>query len=327
MDIPHFGPNARICLKVQARAVVHLADDTASKSSSAAKVIVETLLISAGNIKVVGEIFYRQAVVTLMSRFGGTFELMSPNSQGNCQPMHEVLVLRNKIKMGRNLKEQRAMPSRYPYCTQRELVMLSQKCPNILHSPKDALVHPGIDAVMFDTSTSTVWLMQVTHESSRSVSPEGLLFLLNALRGAAYEPYPVHPWQFVFATRGQTTRNPFQLGGERETQYFSTLFWESRIKPYVLQLHDKVPNLFSSDPYEPWGFHCKKKSRSLSLRHFANSLVRLVQRPRRTTESKGEERDQLIAGSLGASIRTSVVPGAQLLADMTIKQSVVPAGA
>ncbi|KAG0709325.1 hypothetical protein DFH29DRAFT_225678 [Suillus ampliporus] len=359
----HFGPNAHVCLKVsqntsdaslsredylsdfeqlerdnlwclnptlhelQARfshAVMLLADNKASNSSGAAKATVDILLNAEGP-KEPGEIFYRQAVVTLMSRFGGTFELSTPNLWGHFQPAHEVLVLGTKINVARNLKQ--AMPSRYPYCTQRDLVMLAEKCPNILHSPKDALVHPGIDAIMFDASTSTVWLMQVTHGSPRPVSPEGLLFLLNAVRGTAYEPSPVHHWQFVFATREQTTGNPFQLSGERKTRYFSSLFWELRVKSYIMQLRDTPRGLFSSDPYEPWGFHCKKTSLS---RRLANSLAHHVQRPRRATKSEtkseGALQDQSKAASLGALIRTSGVPGAQLLGDMTVEQSVVPNG-
>ncbi|KAG0707717.1 hypothetical protein DFH29DRAFT_895072 [Suillus ampliporus] len=292
-----------------------LADGFASFDSSAAKDVVNNLLNSE-DTKEAGETFYRQVVVALMSRFGGAFELGCPDSQGHCQPAHEDLDL--------HAKDQRAVPSRYAYSTRGELAALAEKYPNILHSPEDALVHPGIDAIMFDASTSTVWLMQVVYRSPRPISPQGLLFLLGTFRGSAYEPSPIRPWNLVFASRGLPTTHFFQLSGPRNTQYFSSVFWDPRIKPYVMRLRNTDDS--SSSPYEQWGFPHKiprKHSPSVSQR-FANSLAHLVHGPRRTTGS--ERADQVTAGLWGTLIRTSGVPGARLLADVMSEQPVGPSG-
>ncbi|KAG1750645.1 uncharacterized protein EDB91DRAFT_700007 [Suillus paluster] len=97
--------------------------------------------------KEAGEMFYRQAVVALMSRFGGTFELGHPYAQGHYKPAHEDLVP-------------------------------AENCPPILHSPKHPLVHPGI---ILDAS------MLMTRGSPRPVSPLGLLFLLDVVLGSPHE--------------------------------------------------------------------------------------------------------------------------------------------
>ncbi|KAG1756735.1 uncharacterized protein EDB91DRAFT_1094168 [Suillus paluster] len=280
-----------------------IADGIASLDSSDAKDAVNNLLNSE-DTKEAGEIFYREVVVALMSRFGGAFELGCPDSQGHCRPAHEDLVR-----------------------TQGELAALAEKYPHILHSPEDALIHPGIDAIMFDAGTSTVWLMQVMYGSPRPISPQGLLFLLSAIRGSAYEPSPIRPWNLVFASRGQPLTNLLQLSGSKNTQFFTSVFWDPRIKLYVMQLRDTDSGMYSSSTlYEKWGFPYKTPRRSLPSfpRHLANSLAHLVRRPWRATGS--ECADQATAGLWGTLIRTSGVPGAQLLGEMTSEQPVGPNG-
>ncbi|KAG0697041.1 hypothetical protein DFH29DRAFT_948199 [Suillus ampliporus] len=286
--------------------------------SAAAKEIANNLLKSE-DTKEAGETFYRQAVVALMSRLGGTFTLGRPDLQGHCHPANEDFVLRTKVHVAP--KEQRVMPSSYTYSTQRELAMLLENCPYILLSPKHGLVHPGIDAIMFDAGTLTVWLVQVTHGSNRPVSPHGLLFLLDVVRGTPYEPSPKHPWQFVFATRGQPT-NIFQLSGKENTQHFSIFFWKPRVKPYIMQLHDTDGDNSSTNPYEQWGFPCKTlQNSSPSLpRRLATSLAHLVPRFQHKTESDHTPQDKMTSEIYGAIIRDSGVPGAQLLGEMTREQ-------
>ncbi|KAG1724574.1 uncharacterized protein EDB91DRAFT_124951 [Suillus paluster] len=119
-------------------------------------------------------------------------ELGRPDLHGQCHPANEDFVLRTKIHLAP--KDQRDMAPSYTYTMQHELAMLAENCPQVLLSPNHGLVHPGTDAVMFDASTSTMWLVQVTHGSHRPVSPHGLLFLLDVVWGSPYEPSPKHPF-------------------------------------------------------------------------------------------------------------------------------------
>ncbi|KAG1749660.1 uncharacterized protein EDB91DRAFT_1108941 [Suillus paluster] len=294
-----------------------LADEVASMGCLAAQEITDHLL-KFEDTKQAGEIFYRHAV--------GLSSSGRPDVQGHCHPANEQFVLRKKSHVAP--KDQRAMPSSHSYSTQCELAMLAENFPQILLSPKHALVHPGIDAVMFDSSTSTVWLVQVTHGSHRPVSPLGLLFLLDAVRGSPYEPSPHHPWQFVFATREQSPKIFLQLSGKKRTQHFSMFFWRPRIKPFIMQLRDTDCDVHSSgDPaYEQWGFPCKAplKSSPGLPRRLANLLTHLVPIPRHTTESNYVVQDKMASEIQGAIIRDSGVPGAQLLGDMTREQQLGP---
>ncbi|KAG1827248.1 uncharacterized protein BJ212DRAFT_40808 [Suillus subaureus] len=297
-----------------------LADGIASLDPSIAKDAVCSLLNSE-DAEESGKIFYRQAVIALMSRFGGTFELGCLDSQGHCQPAHKDLNLCAKLDLA-GKEEQAILPSSYTYSTQGELAALAENHPHVLHSPTHALVHPGIDAIMFDDSTSTVWLMQVTYGHSRPISPQGLLFLLNTARGTTYEPSPIRPWNLVFISREQATTDSFQLSGSKETEFFCSVFWDPRIKLYVMRLRDTGSS--SSDPYEQWGFPYKtprKYSISLS-RRLTNRLLHLLHRPRRETGL--DKADQVTARIQGTIIQASGVPGAQLLGEMTSEQPVGP---
>ncbi|KAG1753459.1 hypothetical protein EDB19DRAFT_1669442 [Suillus lakei] len=299
-----------------------LADGIASFDPSSTKDAVYNLL-SSEDTEEAGKILHRQAVIALLSRFGGAFKLGCPDSQGHCQPAHKNLNLCAKLDLVR--KEERAiLPSSHTYSTPGELAVLAKNYPHVLHSPKHALVHPGIDAIMFDDSTSTVWLMQVTYGPPRPISPQGLLFLLSTVRGSTYEPSPVRPWNLVFVSREQATTGPFQLSGSKNTQFFSLTFWDPRMKPYVMELRD--PDSSSSDPYEQWGFPYEiPRKHSLSLpRRLANSLVHLLHRERRKTRL--DSADQETAWLWSTTIYTSGVPGAQLLGDMTREQPVGPNG-
>ncbi|KAG1746924.1 hypothetical protein EDB19DRAFT_333116 [Suillus lakei] len=299
------------------------ASEITSMDSAGAKETADTLLNSE-DTKEAGEIFYRQAVVALMSKSGGTFTLGRPDFWGHCHPAREEFVLQTKIHVAH--EEQRAMPN-FIYSTHRELAMLAENCPQILHTPQHALVHPGIDAIMFDASSMTVWLIQVTHGSPRPVSPEGLLFLLEAIRGSPYEPSPTHPWQFIYAIRGQPTKNIFHLSGKEKTQRHSMSFWMPRIKPYVMQLRDTDSDVHSSsNSYEQWGIPYKvpqKSSPSLS-RRLANSLAQLVPRFRRTAKSNSTVQDKLTSEVYGSIIRDSGLPGAQLLGEIAKEQDPGP---
>ncbi|KAG1741836.1 uncharacterized protein EDB91DRAFT_1129608 [Suillus paluster] len=302
-----------------------LADAVVSMDSSAVKEIADNLLKSE-DTNGAGKIFYRHAVVALMSRSGGVFKLGRPDLQGLCHPANEDFVLRTKIHVAP--KDQRAMTRSSTYTTQRELATLAENCPQVLLSPKHGLMHPGIDAVMFDDSTSTMWLVQVAHESHRPVSPYGLLFLLDVVRGSSYEPSPNHPWQFVFATRGQPTNIFFQLSGKKRTQYFSTLFWKPRVKPYIMQLRDTDRDVqSSSDPYEQWGFPYKapqKSSHTGLPQRLAKSLAHLVPTSKHTTKSNLATQDKMASEIEGAIIQNSGVPGAQLLGDIAREQPLGP---
>jgi hypothetical protein len=298
------------------------ADGIASSDPSAAKDAVYNLLNSE-DTEEPGKTFYRQAVIALMSRFGGVFELGCPDFQGHCQPAHKDLKLCDNLDLAG--KEERAsLPSNHTYSTQGELVALAENYPHVLHSPKHELVHPGIDAIMFDDSTSTVWLMQVTYKHPRPMSPQGLLFLLNTARGTAYEPSPIRPWNLVFVSHEQATTDSFQLSGSKKTQFFYSVFWDPRIKPYVMQLRDADNS--SSDPYEQWGFPSKvPRKHSLSLpRRLTNRLMHLLHRPR--LETGLDSADQLTAMLWSTTLQTSGVPGAQLLGEMTSEQPVGPNG-
>lgn len=299
-----------------------LADGIASFDPSTAKDAVYNLLNSQ-DTEESGKTFYRQVLIALMSRFGGAFELGCPDSQGHCQPAHKDLKLCAKLDLT-SKEERTALPSSFTYSTQDELAALAEKYPNVLHSPKHELVHPGIDAIMFNDSTSTVWLIQVTHGHPRPMSPEGLLFLLSAARGTAYEPSPIRPWNLVFVSHEQATTDSFQLSGSKKTQFFHSVFWDPRIKPYVMKLRDA--NNSSNDPYEQWGFPYKvPRKHSLSLpRRLTNRLVHLLHRPRR--EPGLNSADQLTAMLWSTTLQTSGVPGAQLLGEMTSQQPVGPNG-
>ncbi|KAG2368609.1 hypothetical protein BDR07DRAFT_1605413 [Suillus spraguei] len=299
-----------------------LADGIASLDPSTAKDAVRNLL-SSKDTEESGKILYRQAVIALISRFGGTFELGCPDSQGRCGSAHKDLNLCAKLYL-EGKEERTILPSSYTYSTQGELAALVENYPHILHSPKHALVHPGIDAIMFDDNTSTVWLMQVTYGHPRPISPQGLLFLLSTARGTAYEPSPIHPWNLVFVSRKQANMDSFQLSGSKKTQFFYSVFWDPRIKPYVMQLRDTDSS--SSDPYEQWGFpHKTLRKHSLSLsRRLANRLLHLLRRPRR--ETRLDSADQVTAMLWSTTIQTSGVPGAQLLGEMTSEQPVGPNG-
>ncbi|KAG2141930.1 hypothetical protein DEU56DRAFT_795574 [Suillus clintonianus] len=255
-----------------------------------------------------------------MSRLGGIFTLGRPDVQGHYHPTQEELVLLTKMDVEH--EKQQTMPSNSIYSSQRELSLLAANRPQILHTPEHALVHPGIDAIMFDADKLTVWLVQVMHGTSRPVSPEGLLFLLDVVRGSPYEPSPTHPWHFVYVTRGQPTKLFFHLSGQERTRRFLTQFWEERIKPYVMQLHDTDLDVrSSSNAYDQWGFPYKIPQRSSpSLpRRLANSLAHLVPRSRRTTESDITH-DKMMSEIDAAIIRNSGVPGAQSLAEMVREQ-------
>ncbi|KAG2036184.1 hypothetical protein BDR03DRAFT_960405 [Suillus americanus] len=255
-----------------------------------------------------------------MSRFGGIFTLGRPDLRGHYHPAREELVLRNKTHM--TYEGQQAMPPNFIYSTRRELAILAENCPQLLHTPQHALVHAGIDAIMFDDSSMTVWLVQVTHGSPRPVSPEGLLFLLEVVRESPYEPSPTHPWQFVYAIRGQPANIFFHLSGKERTQRFSISFWMPRIKPYVMQLRDTKMDLNSSrDPYEQWGLPCKvsQKSSPSLPRRLAHSMGHLFPKYRRTTESSTVQ-DELTSDINSAIIRESGVPGAQLLGKIVREQ-------
>jgi hypothetical protein len=164
----------------------------------------------------------------------------------------------------------------------------------------------------------------VTHGNPRRMSPEGLLFLLSAARGTAYEPSPIRPWNLVFVSHEQATTDSFQLSGSKKTQFFYSVFWDPRIKPYVMQLRDADNS--SNDPYEQWGFPYKvprKHSPSLP-RRLTNRLLHLLHRPRR--EPGLDSADQLTAMLWSTTLQTSGVPGAQLLGEMTSEQPVGPNG-
>ncbi|KAG2129731.1 uncharacterized protein EDB93DRAFT_1181997, partial [Suillus bovinus] len=291
------------------------AGEITSVDSAGAKETADVLLNSE-DTKEAGEIFYRHAVVALMSRSGGTFTLGRPDLRGHYHPAHEELVLQQNTHMTN--EEQRAMHPNFIYSTRRELATLAEYCPQLLHTPQHALVHPGIDAVMFDASSMSVWLVQVTHGSPRPVSPEGLLFLLDVVRKTPYEPSPTHPWKFVYAIRGQPTNIFFRLSGKERTQHFSMNFWMPRIKPYVMQLRDTHLNVHpSGNPYEQWGFLTNL------LRHLANSMTHLVPKCRCTTKS-GTTQDTFTSDINGTIIQESGVPGAQLLGEIVKEQDPGP---
>ncbi|KAG2128748.1 uncharacterized protein EDB93DRAFT_1183695 [Suillus bovinus] len=299
------------------------AGEITSVDSAGAKETADVLLNSE-DTKEAGEIFYRHAVVALMSRSGGTFTLGRPDLRGHYHPAHEELVLQQNTHMTN--EEQRAMHPNFIYSTRRELATLAEYCPQLLHTPQHALVHPGIDAVMFDASSMSVWLVQVTHGSPRPVSPEGLLFLLDVVRKTPYEPSPTHPWKFVYAIRGQPTNIFFRLSGKERTQHFSMNFWMPRIKPYVMQLRDTHLNVHpSGNPYEQWGFPYKvlQKSSPSLLRHLANSMTHLVPKCRCTTKS-GTTQDTFTSDINGTIIQESGVPGAQLLGEIVKEQDPGP---
>ncbi|KAG1756298.1 uncharacterized protein EDB91DRAFT_1091780 [Suillus paluster] len=293
-----------------------LAEEIVSLYPSTAKVAIDTLLDSL-DTKEEGETFYRQTVVALMFRYGGTFELRCPDSEWNYQPADEGFFLRANST---------ATPKRrWAYRTQGQLADLAENYPFILHSPEHSLVHPGIDAVMFDVSASTVWLMQVTYGSPRPISPKALRFVQDTVRGSAYEPTPLRPWNLIFVTRRQVIADSFQLGGSRKSEYFTSMFWDKRMKPYVMQLRDTDPGMHSSStsfqhtPYQQWGFPMWK---SLSFpQRLANSLAHLVHGPWLATGF--ECVDQVTMGLWGMFIRT---PGSHLLGYMTSEDSIVLSG-
>ncbi|KAG2753479.1 hypothetical protein P692DRAFT_20771640 [Suillus brevipes Sb2] len=299
------------------------AEEITSVDPAGAKETANTLLHSV-DTKEAGQIFYRQAVVALMSRSGGIFTLGRPDLRGNYHPAHEEFVLQKKTHM--TYEGQRSMPPNFIYSTRRELAILAENCPQLLHTPQHALVHPGIDAVMFDASSMTVWLVQVTHGSPRPVSPEGLLFLLDVVRGSPYEPSPTHPWQFVYAIRGQPTNIFFHLSGKEKTQHISMSFWTPRIKPYAMQLSDTDLDVHSSgNPYEQWGIPYKvsqKHSPSLPQR-LAHSMTHFVPRCRRAT-GPSTAQDKLTSDINSAIIRNSGVPGARLLGKIVKEQDPGP---
>lgn len=300
-----------------------LADSIVSSNPSIAKAAVDHLLNSKDTGEA-GETFYRHTVVALMSRFGGVFELQYSSLQEHCEPAPEDLVLRAKDLA---CEIQQAASSRYTYCTADELLLLAENYPFILLSPKHTLVHPGIDAIMFDANTSTVWLMQVTYGSPHLISPEGFLFLLSAVRGSVYEPSPLRPWKFVFATRGQSTSYPFELGGFRENRNYYFQFWDPRIESYFMQLRDTARDLdSSSSPYEQWGFPYRTtpKSSPCLTQRLANWLLHLTQRA--PVAPVFERVDQLVVERWATLTRASGVPGAELLADMISEQPVGPGG-
>ncbi|KAG1814352.1 uncharacterized protein BJ212DRAFT_367252 [Suillus subaureus] len=259
-----------------------------------------------------------------MSRFGGIFTLGRPDLRGHYHLAREELVLRNKTHM--TYEGRRAVLPSFVYSTRRELAILAENCPQLLLTPQHALVHPGIDAIMFDDSSMTVWLVQVTPGSPRPVSPEGLLFLLEVVRESPYEPSPTHPWQFVQAIRGQPTNIFFHLSGKERTQRFSMSFWMPRIKPYMMLLRSTKTDVYSSgNPYEQWGLPYKvsQKSSPRLPQRLANSMAHLVPRRRRTTEPSAAQVN-LTSEINDAIIRGSGVPGAQLLGEIEREQDPGP---
>ncbi|KAG1754285.1 hypothetical protein EDB19DRAFT_642698 [Suillus lakei] len=202
------------------------------------------------------------------------------------------------------------------YRTQGQLAELADNYPHILHTPVHALLHPGIDAIMFDASTSTVWLMQVTYGSPRPISPHGLVFLLDAVRGSAYEPSSLRPWKLIFVTPPrQDITDSFQLGGSNKSEYFTSMFWDTRMKSYVMQLRNTDDDEHSSNSaYMQWGFPLWKNS-LISLPRCLATLAHLAQIPWRAIDS--ECVDQATMGLWGTFIRT---PGSYLFGDMTSEQ-------
>ncbi|OAX32715.1 hypothetical protein K503DRAFT_869998 [Rhizopogon vinicolor AM-OR11-026] len=300
-----------------------LADRIISSDPSSAIETVDKLLSSI-DTREAGEAFYRHAVIALMSKFGGTFELRRPDWQGHCESALENFVLRAQDAA---YKDKQVPPLIYTYYTQEQLLVLAKKYPYTLLSPHHALMHPGIDAIVFDARNSTVWLMQVTYEFPRLISPKGLLFLLTAVRGSAYEPSPLRPWKLIVATRGQPTPYPFKLSGSRENQHYYFQFWDPRIKSYLMHLRDTDRDLnSSSSPYEQWGFPYKTARKNLNrlMRHLASWLGHGVCVPRRATGTK--RADQAKAEHWSTVTRASGVPGAELLADMISQQPVGSTG-
>ncbi|KAG1826799.1 uncharacterized protein BJ212DRAFT_6332 [Suillus subaureus] len=288
------------------------AEGLVSIDPTAAKEVVYNLLHSP-DTKAEGEMFYRQVVVALMSRFGGTFELGYRDSLAHCQLADEGLFLRTKSEVPHGVQ--------LAYRTQDQLVKLATNYPHILHTPKHALLHPGIDAIMFDSSTSTVWLMQVTYGPPRPISSHGLVFLLDAVRCTAYEPSPLRPWKLIFVTPPrQDITDSFQLGGSDKSEYFTSMFWDTRMKSYVMQLRDVDDDVHSSNStYKQWGFPLWKNS-LISLPRIAN-LAHLALKPWRAIGSDCV--DQVTMGLWGTFIRT---PGAHLLGDMMSEQPIGPSG-
>ncbi|KAG1778525.1 hypothetical protein EV702DRAFT_157510 [Suillus placidus] len=289
------------------------AEGLVSMDSTAAKEAVGNLLHSP-DTKREGEIFYRQVVVALMSRFGGTFELGCRDSHAHCQPADEGLFLRAKFEVPHEVQ--------LAYRTQGQLAKLAKNYPHILHTPEHALLHPGIDAIMFDASTSTVWLMQVTYGSPRPISSHGLVFLLDAVRGSAYEPSPLRPWKLIFVTSPrQDITDSFQLGGSDKSEYFTSMFWDTRMNSYVMQLRDTDDDMHSSNSaYKQWGFPLWKNS-LISLPRCITNLAHLAQRPWRAIGSDCV--DQVTMGLWGTFIR---MPGAHLLGDIMSEQPIGPRG-
>lgn len=285
------------------------AEELVSIDPNAAKEAVSNLLHSP-DAKAEGELFYRQVVVALMSRFGGTFELGIRDSVAHCQPADEGLFLRANFEVPHEVQ--------LAYQTHGQLAKLAKNYPHILHTPGHALLHPGIDAIMFDASTSIVWLMQVTYGSPRPISSHGLVFLLDAVRCSAYEPSPLRPWRLIFVTPPQQDiTNSFQLGGSDKSEYFTSMFWDTRMNSYVMQLRNTDDDIHSSNSaYKQWGFPLWKNS-LISLPRCITNLAVLAQRPWRAIGSDCV--DQVILGLWGTFMRT---PGTHLLGDMTNEQPI-----
>jgi len=106
-------------------------------------------LLNSIDTRDAGEVFSRHTVIALTSKFGGTFELRRPDWQGHCEPAIEDFVL---CAQDAAYKEQQVQPLIYTCYTQEQLLVLAKNYPYALLSPK------------------------------------GLLFLLTAVRGSAYEP-------------------------------------------------------------------------------------------------------------------------------------------
>lgn len=284
------------------------AEGLVSIDPNAAKEAVCNLLHSP-DARAEGELLYRQVVVALMSRFGGTFELGSRDSE-HCQPADEGLFLRANFEVPHEVQ--------LAYQTQSQLAQLAKNYPHILHTSGHALLHPGIDAIMFDASTSIVWLMQVTYGSPRPISSHGLVFLLDAVRGSAYEPSPLRPWRLIFVTPPQQAiTDSFQLGGSDKSEYFTSMFWDTRMNSYVMQLRDTDDDVHSSNSaYKQWGFPLWKNS-LISLPRCITNFAHLAQRPWCTIGSDCV--DQVMLGLWGTFMRT---PGTHLLGVMPNEQPI-----
>ncbi|KAG1891494.1 hypothetical protein F4604DRAFT_1673334 [Suillus subluteus] len=299
-------PVSQVASKIFAEGLISI-DPTAAKQAVCN-------LLHSSDAKGEGEIFYRQVVVALMSRFGGTFELGCRDSQAHYQLANQSLFLRTKFEAQYGVQ--------LAYRTQGQLAELATNYPHILHTPGHALLHPGIDAIMFDSSTSTVWLMQVTYGSPRPISPHGLVFLLDAVRCTAYEPSALRPWKLIFVTPPwQDITDSFQLGGSDKSEYFTSMFWDTRMKSYVMQLRDTDDDVHSSNSAcKQWGFPLWKNS-LISLPRCIANLAHLAQTPWRVIGS--ECVDQVTMGLWGTFIRT---PGAHLFGDMMGEQPIGPSG-